>query len=57
MKSAMGESGHTVPTAPILPESRRPNPGIPPGTGRYKVLQLIDDNSPGNIGWDQERFS
>lgn len=31
--------------------------GIPPGTGRYKVLQIIDDLNPGGIGWDVERFS
>ena len=30
---------------------------FPPGTGRYKVLQILDDQSPGGIGWDYERFS
>lgn len=32
--------------------------GVPAGTGKYKVLQILDDNSPaGTIGWDYERFS
>lgn len=30
--------------------------GLPPGTGRYKVLMLLDDLNPGTPGWDRERF-
>jgi len=29
---------------------------IPPGTGRYKVFQILDDDDPGTPGWDYERF-
>jgi hypothetical protein len=30
--------------------------GIPAGTGRYKVLMLIDALNPGTPGWDYPRF-
>jgi hypothetical protein len=29
---------------------------LPPGTGRYKVLMLIDDLDPANVDWDWPRF-
>ncbi len=29
---------------------------LPPGTGRGKVLTIIDDGSPGTVGWDWVRF-
>ena len=29
---------------------------LPAGSGKYKVLQLIDDLSPGTPGWDWPRF-
>jgi hypothetical protein len=30
---------------------------IPPGTGRGKVFQLLDDLNPGTPGWDYVRFT
>lgn len=29
---------------------------LPAGTGKYKVLQLIDNLNPGTAGWDYVRF-
>jgi hypothetical protein len=30
--------------------------GVPPGTGQYKVLMILDTRNPGTIGWDFPRF-
>lgn len=30
---------------------------LPPGTGRWKCLMLIDDLDPGTVAWDRPRFS
>lgn len=30
---------------------------LPKGTGRGKVLQLMDDLDPGTVGWDYEHFT
>lgn len=30
---------------------------LPPGTGQYKVLMLLDNLNPGTPGWDYVRFS
>jgi len=33
-----------------------PGGSIPPGQGRFKSLQLMDDLNPGTPGWDYRRF-
>jgi hypothetical protein len=49
-----------IPTArgglPMVVQCNPGSPGsLPPGTGKYKVLQLIDDKNPGTPGWDWVR--
>lgn len=55
-RAALGESGANKPVTPIQPSN--PLPDNPPrGVGRYKVLMLLDDLTPGTPGFDFERFS
>jgi hypothetical protein len=42
------------PNGPLI--SIVPSSPLPAGTGKYKVLQLIDNANPGTPGWDFVRF-
>jgi hypothetical protein len=41
-----GQSPHDDKKVVLIP------PTLPPGSGKFKTLQIIDDLTPGTIGWD-----
>jgi hypothetical protein len=49
-KSALGQSGHTVPTAAVKPDQPLPR-GVPYGGVQYQVLQMPDSSGVSDPIW------